>query len=173
MKKYEIFSAFVTMLVFVSCTKSDDCQIIAGELNDLTCEIDGIIWKPKLNSFIDLFTFDFPLSARYREFDNSTLLMISAHREDFTEGCDTIDQTLKLRCKNPKPGLNELSSIDTGFYDYQKDSCILYSLDTLQTNFINISKMDSLIVGTFEFIAIDECFNLLHITNGQIETPLK
>ncbi|MBK7344920.1 MAG: hypothetical protein IPJ06_18580 [Saprospiraceae bacterium] len=85
----------------------------------------------------------------------------------------SINQGMTLVKYNTNIGENEITYKSSVYSDLNnKSGCFSYFIDTSFTRTVSIIKVDSLdyiISGTFEFTAVNQCFDTVKITDGYFD----
>jgi len=170
MKKMTFFLLALPLLLLASCGKDDDLS------NDETfkCKVNGEEWDAFSYTEGDLFGIGTGAMDLLYYTDVKSITLIGVrHLED-----QSTNQSINISTKPVSLGdnpiyVNNVHLIKRVFKDWNNDSgCIFYNLDTLSENTIHIIEIDSInrrIEGTFLFSAINDCNDVVRVTDGYFD----
>lgn len=157
-----LYIFLIGFLLAASCNP-DDNQVTEPHTT-FRCKINGKDWEPAGGGAQTIN----PYEILY--YDDNNSLDIVAFRS-----LSTVRQIIKINCFIKNIGVrNELRSSDEVFEDILNTNCRIYDLDTTKTNYILVSEIDTInyiIVGEFEFSAINNCNETVNITEGYFDLP--
>ena len=164
----------VTLLVYTSCKKGDDTSSSSQKelpdahnpdaLSVFGCKVNGEVWTPNGLFNTIVYTYHEPTGG----------FTLVAKKK-------SIDQSISVRCHFLDVGIYETGS-PFPFKDYNCYDNPLYTLDTTTSHFVKIeefSKVEGIIIGTFEFTAIRTdslCSNTpdtMIVTDGRFKATYK
>ncbi len=166
MKKiiYLLFTA--TLFLATACDKEDDMTSDSSNNHDiLRCKINGENWTPKVAGFDLVYPFELNY---YRDIERLELLVKN------NAGSSILQGSIYIRCNVDSVNtLNKIifreDVIKNNNYSYE---CSAFGLDTLTTNFIQITSIDTLnfvMTGKFECSAINDCQDTIRVTEGYFD----
>ncbi len=167
-KRLLIYNKIFLLLFLITCSLScekDKCKNCYPTIFE--CKVDGKSWKTSCESQ-DIFGCS---ALDIQVYLKSKSIEIYAKNDN-----ENSSMSLFL-VKSINIGINKLyfgpNDIYTKFVDANKiHSCRVFKIDTLLTNFINITKLDTInqiLQATFEFTGINDCGNKVKITDGKID----
>ncbi len=154
-----------------ACNKDDDQPNYHEDI--VRCKVNGVEWE----------AFDYTegdiggwgpgaIDLQYYKDTGSLSLRALRKLED-----QSINQSINISLMDANIGGNEVFLKKREFIDGLNSSgCVYYDLDTFQVRLINILEIDTInyrIVGKFEYSAINDCSDTVHISNGYFDVQYR
>jgi hypothetical protein len=146
-----------------ACVKKQDPTGSSWHVDIFHCKVNGEEWKPQCVSD-PLFGCD-PVDCQYYG-DTKTIELTAVRRSNDK----SVFQGMILYKYKSLMGDNVIGNFKEIFTDWNKPAaCIGHDMDTTSVRRLTILEVDTvnfLIKGTFEFTAINDCQDTMHITDG-------
>ena len=170
--KLQFFFLFSLFLFVTNCSKKFDNPPPYFPPEIFRCKVDGVEWEAydyRSGGLINIsYGSSSPTDLQY--YSDTKSLSLGAGRE--TED-QTVNQGMRLRAKPLEKGDNHLIYRRIAFHDgLIPPDCRNYELDTFSIRNITILEIDTIdyrMKGNFEFSAINDCSDTVHITEGYFD----
>ncbi|MBP6185159.1 MAG: hypothetical protein KA479_09480 [Saprospiraceae bacterium] len=154
----------ITMISVASSCQKEESKSPSWHVDVFRCKVNGEEWTPKCIS--DPLFGCSAVDCQYYWQDTKTLSLSAVRRENN----DLVYQSMRLYKYQSEFGDNVLGHPKREYKDWNKPAaCIGHDMDTTSVRRLTILEVDTvnfLIKGTFEFTAINDCQDTMHITDG-------